>query len=598
MSANKKTSLTAFAGAKPAPPQGGNKGAVVPYAGGGGYGKKGVSAANLTEEGKAAKKHAYTSLVIARGQGAKRDTTPYVKLHEAELSRLVFSVDNTGLLVTQYNHGTAEMPSLGDEKYIFPPGLGMLAKCMTGCGSKYEDGAKKEESEFKGYSFNMKLALGLPMPDALYSACSDIEERTRKAMEFLEGRSELVIAEAKKRPEAFATFKSQCKDAADADQKRALKNKKPFPQEKWQEVYDSHFDNGLSFGFNMREHADEQAGKTYEYMEVKMHTRSFSPNTSEDMPEEIDRMLKDPKNKELAPDLERIKRAYASGLKLTKLRWVDEHNQPFSGGLFDNRFNVGATVEIAAKFSNYNTGSNCGTTIYFSGGTTLYNTEKGSGEEIGFGQDDYLEKRALTTVEFELLKMFKANVKNQDGMTAVPMTKFLEKKKIDTAAISAALTSLVNDKHVINGKDANYFKLADPDLDLDSLRVEPAAGVGGPTGAAAPVGKFVRQNATASLPAPVAAGVGAGRKRPAPPPKEEEEEDGGGDGDGGEGGDEEIEPSQDAGGGDDDDDAPPVDSMDDDGGAPVDGDDDDDGHSEQSKQARAKPTNKKFKKSS
>jgi len=148
-------------------------------------------------------------------------------------------------------------------------------------------------------------------------------------------------------------------------------------------------------------------------------------------------------------------------------------------------------------------------------------------------------------------------------------------KKLKVGEMSNALATLVTDQFVINGKDDKHFKLANPELNVETLKVESEAAAAGGSG---------KQGAPPPLPS---GGGGPGKavaeakKRPA---KDEEEQ----------------EPDPDG-------EAISLFPADDDAegligaaasGAGVVGDDDDDGRSAQSKQAslQQKHKSKKSKK--
>lgn len=437
----------------------------------------------------------------------------YIEAHKASVDNLMFRVDpENGTLLVDYNVGTKEMPIASAECYILPPGIGTMSKNMSGHGSKWEEDEQqqKQGDEFSAYSFNMYLALGLTLPPEVYAACKDADKHVAAAIKFFEDRKKRFIKEALSRPDVYVTFKGECEAAAQSFQDREEANDRECSAEQRQSAYENHFEMGIRFGYKIESYTDEATGKVTKFFKLKAKSKAFRENNGEEMPAEVEKELKEGRNINNKPIAQLIKRAYDAGNKLNRIAWTDENNEPLKGTIFDPKFNEGATVKLAVKFSCYDRGSNRGTTIYIQKGATLYNTEY-SHADIDLGTSNYVKAKPRSAYEIVMLQMFKNNVKLVDGMSVDLMNKALAKKlKVDD--MSRALTSLMTDKFVVNGKDDKHFKLANPELNIETLQVESAA-------AAAAAAKQTAPPAT-TAPPPAAAAAVAGKKRAA---KDDEE---------------------------------------------------------------------------
>jgi hypothetical protein len=546
------------------------------YAGKGGGGKN-VKGKKLTGPEAAKKKNEYWNRIKAIGShSAGPSKAIYIEAHKASADNLVFRTEpETGALLVDYNVGTKEMPVLSSECYILPPGIGTMAKNMAGYGSKWEEGdeQQKQGDEFSAYTFNMYVSLGLTLPPEVYAACKDADKHVTAAIKFFEERKKRFIKEALARPEVYVSFKGECETAAQSFEDREVSNDRECSAEQRQSAYENHFEMGIRFGYKIESYTDDATGKVTKFFKLKAKTKAFQDNTGEDMPPEVEKELKEKKNINHKPIAQFIERAYAAGKRLNKIAWTDERNEPLPSNVFEPKFNEGATVKLAVKFSCYDRGGNRGTTIYIQKGATLYNTEYSRGD-IDLGTSNYVKAKPRSAHEIVMLQMFKNNAKMTDGMSVDLMNKALA-KKLKVNEMSNALATLVTDQFVINGKDDKHFKLANPELNVETLKVESEAAAAGGSG---------KQGAPPPLPS---GGGGPGKavaeakKRPA---KDEEEQ----------------EPDPDG-------EAISLFPADDDAegligaaasGAGVVGDDDDDGRSAQSKQAslQQKHKSKKSKK--
>jgi hypothetical protein len=203
-------------------------------------------------------------------------------------------------------------------------------------------------------------------------------------------------------------------------------------------------------------------------------SNAFRENTGDSVPEDVEKVIKEGKNMTLKPVADVIKRAYDNGLKLNILKWDGPDGQPLTTSTFEPKFNNGATIIVAVKMACYSRGKNRGAVNYIQKGHTVVNTEYVS-EDLDLHGNRYVKPKARSAHEIMLLHLFKNNVKNEDGISIDTIDKMLiATKKMKQDEVSKALAQLTTDKMIVNGKANNYFKLTDPNLNIEFIPVIPS----------------------------------------------------------------------------------------------------------------------------
>lgn len=397
------------------------------------------------------------------GAGAARGHK-YVKLWEAEIERLVFTVDEKGRLSGWYNHGTPEKQELHGEAYESCSYVTMT-RMLSGAGMDYKQNNK--------WKHMCQFNLGLPMPAGLCEIEKELPSRVDKSCDYWGKRIRRILHECITNEKVYPGLRA----GPDAQGAQVAKISGAKPEdvynakaEAWKGIINLKTDI-------IHEKPGDTESKGIGFL-LEMNSHSFFQYYDKDVrevPAEVLPILSDP-NHERYREAVAIQSEHDQGNKLMRVRVFSPNGTLIECGVFDSPLREMTPILSTFIVTWYEEGPNCGSSYHPGDMFMMQNYEKSSGSRTIVDTSKFSMRSPRTSREKAILRFIKA--KAPEDKSGVTITQIVEEfvfpaaagaePQMKTEELTAALNAVAQDKVIMRLATGNLV-FTDETLDIEAL---------------------------------------------------------------------------------------------------------------------------------
>ena len=439
------------------------------------------AATEKTPEEKKKSRIAYLNSLGNFGSGGGYGKTIFVQAWKPSIIENFVPVIKDKILQAYNNVKVDGVEKPSNEAYLIICQAG-YAKSLFGVGTRYVDPKKKpneitpEFTEHKEYSLQGQFFFPTSVPEIVVKHNPNIIKELEAQAKFFEERTKKVLTFALN-CEEMKPLKEEC-EAGAKTQVEAAKKKNPKMTEdalKTQKevAFDSAFEGAFNIAVKTEKYEDEN-GKEHELKFIRTKIPTFRENYKREPPPAD---LKEYQSGNMKPQHDFIESAYENNRCLNRVKILNPDGTPREYGLFDIPLKSRSIVLAAVKVKWYDKSTTeKGCRFLCDTLQILWEPEQGDGPDtdaqVAMNGLHFIAGKPRTYFEIELLKELKDNVEKADGVSADELLDALVEcnpPKMSKEELVPALETLMVDKFVVSGKEEGFFKLFNPDLDVDKL---------------------------------------------------------------------------------------------------------------------------------